>query len=190
MKLYFRRLNYLRGVCAVCIVISHWSMYFNAKIFSFGLALTSAIYAFFILSGVTIVYFHNNDGKSMCDMLKFLKKRFLRIFPVYWIYIAITLFLNYAFDGKVLTWHTKTYKDILKSVCCFPAAVFENHPTTLIPPAWFLSYVVLFYLVYAILRYMFGNNGFKLGERIWIVLIFVLNGGVLLATHGLDSYLI
>ena len=92
MDLHLRRTNYLRGICAVAIVLSHYSMYFGARIFRLGLALTPAIYAFFILSGVSIVYFHNNDNTSIGNMLQFLKKRFIKIFPVYWIYIGITFF--------------------------------------------------------------------------------------------------
>lgn len=193
MDLYFDRMNDLRGICAAAILLSHYSAYFTAKIFHWGLALTPAIYLFFILSGISIAYFHIDDDRSFSDMTGFLKKRFTKIFPVYWIYIGLTLLLDRFFNGKILTYHSRSWIDILKSALCFPSGIFEDYPSTLIPPAWFLSYVVFFYLVYAILRYLFGMRIFKWCERIWMLFILMFNipgGGTLMNKGTWAAYIL
>ena len=64
---------------------------------------------FFVLSGFIIMYIHQHDVKNVTSAIKYVSKRFLRVFPVYWA-VAIPLAAAYYFipalsesGGAILT---------------------------------------------------------------------------------------
>lgn len=133
---------------------------------------------FFCLSGFLFLYsFFNLNEMDQHDYRKYLKKRFVRIFPVYWFYTALTLlfwlFCNYFFKYNFFKWIKADFSYFFRSVFCLPINFFKvDFP--IIPPGWFLTAECFFYLIGA-LCFVFGLRKFLFFISFWIVNIIVWN---------------
>lgn len=177
-------IRYMRAVSACMIVFSHFSMLFpEGFIKNFGRSFTVGIYVFFILSGFSIAYFHKDDPLGLKSFLLFIKKRLLRILPMYWVYSVLYLAADDVLHGMILTHHDKSAVNLIRSFLLFPAGIVSDYQSNIIPPAWFLSYVVFFYVIWGILRY---TVGFHWAGRIWgiLILINVCGGGYIESSIG------
>lgn len=81
-------IHYLRGLAALAVVLKHFGGHLNVleiqwlnEVFSFG---HFGVDVFFVISGFVIV---NTLEKNSAN---FLKKRFLRLYPVYWLSLILT----------------------------------------------------------------------------------------------------
>lgn len=112
---------------------------------------------FFIISGFIIVYTSYNYEPK--DTLKFVKKRFLRVWPLYFIctmaYISLVFFVN--FDGMKGFHYNQTsasfeFINVIKSLLFIPLNL--DSPVYLGPPSlfvgWTLNYEIYFYAICAI----------------------------------------
>ncbi len=97
-----------------------------------------------MISGFIIAYLHRGDVGTPARLPSFLRKRFLRIYPIYWLVLSVVLplyFLNHHFipeQGSSL-WNVLGDLTLL--------------PTTHLPDvavAWTLKHEILFYLVFAV----------------------------------------
>jgi peptidoglycan/LPS O-acetylase OafA/YrhL len=87
----------LRGVASILVVLYHMTSNYSEifgqpflhNVFNFG---GSGVDVFFVLSGFIIAYANNNFVARPAKTVTFLKRRFIRIFPIYW--VIITLFLT------------------------------------------------------------------------------------------------
>lgn len=148
-KLY--SIQYLRGLAAVLVVYVHavllqmscgkvsfqQDFYFLKSIGAFGVDL------FFIISGFIICYISGKDS-GIKDFVRFVKKRFIRINPVFYI-LCLVLFVCF------LIWSPSEYSlaTILKSIIIIP--VFDSGEEFIYPliyVGWTLSYEWTFYLIY------------------------------------------
>ncbi len=110
-------------------------------LFSFG---NTGVDFFFVLSGFILYYTYNSGFDRPDRLVPYLKKRFRRIYPVYW---AVMLFVL-----PTLLWMptlSKAHKQapgfILASLLLLPQS---NVPV--LGVSWSLSYEVIFYLVFGI----------------------------------------
>ncbi len=110
-------------------------------LFSFG---NTGVDFFFVLSGFILYYTYNSSFDRPDRLVPYLKKRFRRIYPVYW---AVMLFVL-----PTLLWMptlSKAHKQapgfILASLLLLPQ---RNVPV--LGVSWSLSYEVIFYLVFGI----------------------------------------
>ena len=136
-----------RGVAAMLVVLLH--CYLNS-VFYFSEPTVFAAVArhgwvgveyFFVLSGFIITYIHWND----------LKKRFIRIYPIYWL-IATVMLLYYLFLKKEesgIYVEVKSASDVFYLIKCYVLYPLYPPRKNFIDSAWTLSYEVLFYLVFA-----------------------------------------
>lgn len=79
----------LRGIAAVCVMLFHYTFAFNSGwspgyFFHYGYM---GVPLFFIISGF-VISMSISDGKSVFD---FCYGRFIRLFPIYWVSILITV---------------------------------------------------------------------------------------------------
>lgn len=138
-----------RGLAAISVVAFH-SLFINAMyvagesilpdIFIFG---QTGVDLFFVISGfVMIVAFHN----KLCDrgqLANFLKGRFFRIYPTYWVYIA-ALAAVYLVKPGMINASTNSSVDLVTSFLLLP-----DDSLPLLMVAWSLVHEVWFYLVFA-----------------------------------------
>lgn len=110
-KVYMPQLDSLRAVAVLLVIIAHWFnnvKYINKYIGNGILGVT----LFYVLSGylITGILLKNkaaiNNTASLKHAFKvFYLRRFLRIFPIYYILIFIALAFNYDNIKEGFTWH-------------------------------------------------------------------------------------
>lgn len=85
-------LNVLRGISALLIVLYHYTTQYDLSIGHIQPYRVSvpwgcyAVYTFFLLSGFLTVYTYDEKTTAW----RFLKKRFLRLYPMFWICMLVT----------------------------------------------------------------------------------------------------
>jgi exopolysaccharide production protein ExoZ len=91
-------LDYLRGLAALGIMIYHYLVWTLGKFSSDSFMGRYGIYGvsiFYILSGLTLYHVYQVKFQfTKVDLLDFFKKRFFRIFPLLWLIILVSIFLD------------------------------------------------------------------------------------------------
>ena len=152
-------IQYLRGIAALLVVLSHiaWknmqadgsTMHWWHEAGTFGVDI------FFIISGYIMVYITQNMHQKPHNVRIFLKKRFIRIIPLYWFYTLIALAVFILMPERVNSAGGGT--DVFKSFFLLPLASSENY---LVGVGWTLHYEFLFYILFSfglILSRKIGN---------------------------------
>lgn len=138
-----------RGLAALMVVAFH-SLFISTKyvesenflpeIFFFG---QTGVDLFFVISGfVMIIAFRDKFGKKG-EISDFLKGRFFRIYPTYWIYF-LAVFLVFQIKPEIMNGSQGGNVDLTASILLLPASTLP-----LLMVAWSLIHEVWFYLVFA-----------------------------------------
>ncbi|MCI8950641.1 MAG: acyltransferase [Lachnospiraceae bacterium] len=156
-------LDVIRAAAAVLIVIYH----FSYSIFlpppfqevdilhgtvngSWGM---TPVYCFFMVSGASLMSRYGNEEKL--DIRKFYKKRFLGIYPLFWIAYVIGFFAVYWQLGhlyEIPSW------SLIWSVTGLDGWIVNWIPTFYMVGEWFLGSIVMLYLVFPPIRYCWRKN--------------------------------
>lgn len=154
----------LRGLAALLVALFHISSNYQeifgtsylGNVFYFG---DAAVDIFFVLSGF-IIYVSSKKLIGSGKLSVYLKKRLVRIYPVYWIsisyLIAYRLFLDESFSLD--------FWGYVKTFTLYPGHFMFNGVS------WSLSYEMFFYLLFALLI---------LSPFFQVILYFVLAGSLL-----------
>lgn len=138
-------LQAIRAFAAIAVMFFHGTemlqdrlhYLFLSNIFMAGF---SGVDVFFVLSGFIILY-TSSAGKN--NIVNFLKARFIRIYPIYWVVTAL-LIISFFISPSA----EQSYKGdpgvILGSFSLFPQKKY------VVGVAWTLTYEVIFYLVFAV----------------------------------------
>lgn len=126
-----------------------------------------AVYGFYMLSGYLMtMIMQRTYGYSVQGAGAYLFNRFLRIYPLYWISIALSLLLiawlgeSYMAIYHKAMMYPETWKDVLKNVLL----LFPNLETArLTPPAWALTVELCFYVLIAL-----GLSKHRMITLIWL----------------------
>jgi len=152
-------IQYLRGIAALLVVLSHiaWkniqaggdTMHWWHEAGTFGVDI------FFIISGFIMVYITQNMHQKPHAIQTFIKKRFIRIIPLYWFYTLIALSIFLLIPEQVNSAGGDT--QILKSFFLLPLSSSQNY---LVGVGWTLHYEFIFYILFAfglLLTRRYGN---------------------------------
>ncbi len=149
-----------RGVAACMVVLYHAARHVKADmgflpfggITQFGHA---GVDFFFVLSGFIIYFVHGADGGQSTRWAHYAERRFTRIYPLYWVVLAITLLMVWASPAK----STPELGFFLQSLTLLP-----HSGDPIVGVSWTLQHEMLFYLTFAV---------FILSLR-WGVAVFVI----------------
>lgn len=141
-----------RAIAALLVIVFHANIFIlphrlyegasAGRIFNFGYA---GVEFFFVLSGFIMVFVHRQDFSVPDRASDFLRKRVLRIYPVYWVvYLALTAL--YFIDTGSGPEHARDPIAIVTSMLLVP---MEKLPVMQV--AWTLQHEMLFYLVFTLL---------------------------------------
>lgn len=97
----------------------------------FGVA---GVHIFFVISGVVMAY---TTSKRKVTITSFMWRRFIRIYPIYWVYAGCYL-MSFLVIGREWPEHT------IASLMLAP-----GHSADIIVPAWTLTFEVFFYLCFS-----------------------------------------
>lgn len=168
----FETLDSLRGIAAVCVMLFHylwgynnefglrWNLLVDFKYGFFGVEL------FFIISGF-VIYYSINKSKTVKD---FLSKRFIRLYPTYWLCLAITFMVVYYF-GLSSTRNT-TMKEALIGLTMLQGLFKVKHVD---PSYWSLQIEIFFYIFIAVIFFLKIQSRLKYILWGWLFLIWFYN---------------
>ena len=172
-------LDFLKVMAIVLIVFSHFT-YLALYTYSIGtffgdiediLKGTLGVIGngiFFFISGYTLFLF-NQKFSSKQDYISFFRKRILRIYPLYWIGIFAFVFLNY-----LLNFYNRSYSvfDVIVHLSGIQIIFFPKYVNE-ISVFWFVSAILIYYIIYSILISISKNSRDILlyGSMIFLVLV-------------------
>ncbi|WP_414568635.1 acyltransferase family protein [Nostoc sp. CCY 9925] len=152
-----KKLNLLqvyRGIAAILVVLSHGNRILTREldqntllqIFHFGWI---GVDFFFVLSGFIIFYIHQYDIGKPNKLKSFISKRFIRIYPLYWIVLTSKILASIFTNYKDTIYPTGA-GELLKAFLLLPQdpAILN---TNFIGVSWTLSYEIFFYGLFAAL---------------------------------------
>jgi peptidoglycan/LPS O-acetylase OafA/YrhL len=139
----------LRGIASLLVVLMHTTL--NAKekmdlpflgeFFAFGGA---GVDIFFVLSGFIITYTSQKALASPSNFFSFLKRRFVRIFPTYWIIITLFLLLQLALPSFYPSLYPFNASNLANTYLLIPDHIMVNGVS------WTLSYELFFYFLFSL----------------------------------------
>ena len=157
MRMY-KSLQGLRAIAAILVVLYHiggalsaekyFALHILSVPFSFG---SAGVEFFFVLSGFIIFTAHKNDFFQPHMILSYFRKRFVRIYPTYWI-IFLLVFVGAIASGTYIPYDSLI---LLKSLLLIPQDINKVGGTgaPVIIVAWTLQYEMFFYLFFATLLF-------------------------------------
>jgi exopolysaccharide production protein ExoZ len=155
-----------RGVAALLVVLYHCWIHCREAYGDFGLGHLVAfghagVDFFFVLSGFIIFEAHRDDIGNSKRLSHYIERRVTRIYPVYWIILALTLL--------AASMSSKAFPTAYHIVTSFFLVPTRQDPVMV--DAWTLQHEMLFYTVFAliILNRRLGIAVFAL----WLALIVV-----------------
>jgi len=152
----------LRAAAAIAVVFTHaitrWGYSFpdaaahshltgpNGQI----LAGDAGVDVFFVISGFIMYFVHHNDFGAPGASLEFLKKRILRIVPIYWLLTTLAVAAMFAMPHFMVTHDSEiSFSWIASSYLFLPLASRGSTISPIIGVGWTLDYEMFFYLVFA-----------------------------------------
>jgi exopolysaccharide production protein ExoZ len=182
---HFASLEVYRGFAALFVVLFHYHFYSSeylghpatlSRLFEGG---HSGVEFFFVLSGFIIYYTHWRDIGRPATTLAFIKKRAVRILPMYWIIITFSVISFVVFSNwgisKGLTFHN----------IIFDYFLLPTSGDLILAPAWTLKHEALFYAIFCLVIFK-PTTGIAL-LSLWQVAIFATNLIMLIEGWHLDN---
>lgn len=160
-------IQFLRAVAAYLVVAMHATEAMAVKMSnnphdfwhygSFGVDI------FFVISGFIMEYLakdtHLNPTLKLNAALTFLKKRFIRIVPLYWFYTLLKIGLLIIFPFLALR-TTIDYQHIVSSFLFLPTKAPWGLMQPFLPVGWTLNFEMFFYGIFALAIYFQANRIF------------------------------
>ena len=177
--------DYIRTIAIFAVIISHgYGVFGGTSLFNslqsfMGLLGAIGVILFFFISGFLISKIQPGSLKSFIGSFK---DRIVRIGPLFWIALFLTAIL-YSLNIYQGFWiqNFNVYNVIVNSI-------FLNNftPDYNIPPFWFVSSLVLFNLVYLVLRYIFKNPFYFAVSSLGVYFLFLTleMAGIIWATNA------
>lgn len=176
---YYEGLNGLRAICVILVLIFHSNIPFIGKYMGW-----MGVDFFFVISGFLITGILM-DSKTKKNYFKnFYVRRFLRIFPIYYLVVISLFFSIFVF----LFFTKKTY-----DLSSFPAyllylqniyAVLHNgFYFPLLGHTWSLAVEEQFYLFWPFIVFFFSNK-----KLFWIALSLILIAPILRMYYSLNDF--
>jgi exopolysaccharide production protein ExoZ len=175
----FTSLQAGRAFAALLVVLYHNALYIFAldkywgydpsyHLFNFGHA---GVEFFFVLSGFIILHIHWNDLNQPSQFFSFIKKRFIRIYPIYWLVLMMVVPVYFLVPSFGFPYHRDPV-NILSSIVLIYA---NDSLRSEVAVAWTLYHEILFYFVFAlaILNRRFGLLVLALWLSVSVIALFM-----------------
>lgn len=151
-------LDFIRAFATISILLTHFNAVYlyinppmpekavitttvaNIYIGNFGVSL------FFIISGAALMYVY----QEKCNLKDYFEKRFLSIYPMFWL-AYIIVFIFYLVMGVPVLNQAPLWK-IIFTIVGFDGYLMENTATFYILGEWFLGCIILMYIVFPVLK--------------------------------------
>ncbi|MBO6133460.1 MAG: acyltransferase [Lachnospiraceae bacterium] len=173
-------LNIMRAASAIMVVLFHYCYTFveyqipgttiGLLASPFGNWGAPFVYVFFMVSGASLYYNHDHLS-GLKDVLIFWKKRFLSLFPMFYVAWAIMYVIN---SNKFGSWYWGgPRKKFLYTLFAMDGYLMHHGQNYYCLGEWFLGAIVILYALYPIL--VFSFNHFRFLSGILVTALYVLN---------------
>ena len=171
MKKQFNTIQVLRAIAASMVVLHHFTIAYcgNRNAYSFfsasglGELGQSGVDVFFVISGFIMFYtqFPKSEAtRSLKDRkdaaLLFLKKRVIRIYPLYWFWTTALVVLWKA--GLIFQGQSLSPMYTFMSYLLFPWRGADGHVHSFLDQGWTLSFEMYFYLCFSLIFFLDNNR--------------------------------
>ncbi|MBV1932682.1 MAG: acyltransferase [Porticoccaceae bacterium] len=143
----------LRAIAAGSVVFYHvLKMMVHNGEYTFHVpnAGASGVDLFFVISGFIMIYTCSESFGNSGATALFVRRRFIRIAPTYWLYTSIVVLLL-AFFPALFSSTTFHWNSVISSYLFLLSEIRENDIGTLLQTGWTLCYEIYFYIIFAIL---------------------------------------
>jgi len=114
-----------------------------------GIAWRTGVDVFFIVSGFIMYYLSHDKFGSARNAADFLRRRLLRVAPMYWLFTALMLVALAVFHDRIV--HTDlTPQTLAASLLFFPIARADGDVYPILAVGWTLEYEIFFYACFAL----------------------------------------
>ncbi|MAC42250.1 MAG: hypothetical protein CMJ05_10765 [Pelagibacterales bacterium] len=160
----FTQLDGLRGISSLMIIFYHFEKIYTPEMFyNFFFIRQGQIFVdvFFIMSGF-VIYYHYNTINSNYDFLKFIKKRFFRLYPLLFttsvFFLIFYFFRDYLFNNgysHLFNFNTSQLSndlwDFLESILLTNSNLLLGNSIGVNSPSWSISAEIICYFIFGIL---------------------------------------
>lgn len=168
-------LNWLRGISAILVVLFHYTVRYEEILdltLNWSIRFKNGgkmVVVFFILSGFLGVFNLKEDE----TIKKYLKKRILRLYPIYWICMAFTISIMLFFFPyyRNLPDSSIEIKDILYNVTMLQGLFLKP---SIDGAYWTLAIEIRFYLFVAIIILLKQNKNIDKWLKYWLRISFLI----------------
>jgi peptidoglycan/LPS O-acetylase OafA/YrhL len=157
---YLAWIDQVKGISILGIVLFHFFQNYPLRVrwiddlYHLGAKVGfAAVCIFFVIAGFNTSYVlaRKIDSKQTIDWGEWLKKRLLRIYPPYWLAIAVTLILYYLFKSS----HSLSQSELFLIAIGYPNyGLFR----AINPGFWFFSVILQYYLIAPLIFKLAQNN--------------------------------
>lgn len=156
------------------VLLAHANIMLNRELFSGAIIIGYVgVDFFFVLSGFIIILTSRN-GIGTGNVIPYIRKRLIRVYPPYVVYTIITIAISYAYfiytGTGIVTWIDINVQNVIKSISLYPISQ-DITPPPIIPVAWTLSYEMLFYAVFASVFFIKNRGCVFFVAIMWLFLI-------------------
>ncbi|HAH8787751.1 TPA: acyltransferase [Escherichia coli] len=147
-KLRIESIDYLRGVMALCVAIYHFNSWTinNADAGSvLGRLGIYAVSIFFIISGMSMYLAYSNFTWNASGLKRFLLKRYLRLFPAYFIACVFIVAFSWVISDD---FHFSSRRFILNITFLFAFLKPNNYMPV---GGWSIGCEVIFYILFPLI---------------------------------------
>lgn len=171
-KQYIRNIQTLRGIAALVVVFAHTvgtaaHYQFTAEALQkFNAWGASGVDIFFVISGFIMFYITQKNPQTP---YQFLRARFIRIIPLYWVLTTLVIALMVALPQIFKT--TDMPPSQIIASFFFLSQITHNNAFPLIGAGWSLEYEMLFYIIFAGCLFCKNKYGAALIASICLLLV-------------------
>lgn len=171
------RLDGLRAIAILMVLVSHFA-YFIGQYFASGFY---GVNLFFVLSGflITSILIVDSDKPFGKQYIKFIGRRSLRIFPIYYLTILVLVIINapHVFE-RLPNLLTYTYNWLMPNI---------DSEGDHFRPVWSLCVEEQFYLFFPFIAIVFQRN-VKILAVICVALVLIAYSQIVFNIFGMDKY--
>lgn len=154
-------LDFVRALAAIAIVITHYNavfLYWDPPVpglyvidaFVFGIYIGNfGVSLFLIISGAALMHVYGNGLK----LKKFYIKRFKSLYPMFWIAYSVAFLYMYVYKGNWATTQVPK-QNLILTFLGMDGYLADIIPTFYLVGEWFLGFIVIFYIVFPVLRFL------------------------------------
>lgn len=154
---HFASVQLLRFIAAIMVVLAHTTEAMSQRMpafrdIEFWVTGTSGVDIFFVISGFVMAISSRPASQdrrvNIANAIDFIKRRILRVVPLYWVYTLLKIVSVLALPALALR-TTLAPDHTLASFLFIPYMSPWGITQPLLPVGWTLNYEMLFYLIFA-----------------------------------------